>query len=109
MDRPSVRTARRLGLASVVANAAIVVTGGAVRLTDSGLGCPSWPRCTEATYTPTAASDAHSLIEFGNRLLTFVLVAVVAATLVAALRQRPRRPVLARLATLLVLGIPAQA
>ncbi|MDT7570798.1 MAG: heme a synthase [Actinomycetota bacterium] len=109
MDRPSVRTVRRLALASIVANAAIVVTGGAVRLTDSGLGCPTWPRCTESTYTPTAASDAHGLIEFGNRLLTFVLVAVVAATVVAVVRQRPRRPALVRLAALLVLGIPAQA
>jgi cytochrome c oxidase assembly protein subunit 15 len=109
VNRPSVRTVRRLALASVVANAAIVVTGGAVRLTDSGLGCPSWPRCTTETYTPTAASDAHGLIEFGNRLLTFVLVAVVVATLVAVHRQVPRRPALVPLATLLVLGIPAQA
>lgn len=109
MDRPSLRTVRRLALASVVANAGIVVTGGAVRLTNSGLGCPSWPRCTEATYTPTAASDANGLIEFGNRLLTFVLVAVVGATLVAVVRHRPRRPQLVRLATVLVLGIPAQA
>jgi cytochrome c oxidase assembly protein subunit 15 len=109
VDRPSVRTVRRLALASIVANAGIVVTGGAVRLTDSGLGCPSWPRCTESTYTPTAASDAHGLIEFGNRLLTFVLVAVVAATLVAVVRQQRRRSPLVRLATLLVLGIPAQA
>jgi cytochrome c oxidase assembly protein subunit 15 len=109
VNRPSVRTVRRLALASVVANAAIVVTGGAVRLTDSGLGCPTWPRCTSSTYTPTAASNAHGLIEFGNRMLTFVLVAVVAATLVAVVRQRPRRPSLVRLATLLVLGIPAQA
>ena len=45
VNRPSVRTVRRLALASVVANAGIVVTGGAVRLTDSGLGCPDWPRC----------------------------------------------------------------
>jgi cytochrome c oxidase assembly protein subunit 15 len=106
VNRPSVRTVRRLALASVVANAAIVVTGGAVRLTDSGLGCPTWPRCTAATYTPTAASNAHGLIEFGNRMLTFVLVAVVAATLVAVVRQRPRRQSLVRLATVLALGIP---
>jgi cytochrome c oxidase assembly protein subunit 15 len=109
VNRPSVRTVRRLALASVVANAAIVVTGGAVRLTDSGLGCPTWPRCTASTYTPRTASNAHGLIEFGNRMLTFVLVAVVAATLVAVIRQRPRRPALVRLAWLLVLGIPAQA
>jgi cytochrome c oxidase assembly protein subunit 15 len=109
VDRPSARTVRRLALASVVANAAIVVTGGAVRLTGSGLGCPDWPRCTSGSYAPTPASSGHGFIEFGNRMLTFALVAVVAATLVAVVRQRPRRPALVRLSVLLVLGIPAQA
>jgi cytochrome c oxidase assembly protein subunit 15 len=109
VNRPSVRTVRRLALASVVANAAIVVTGGAVRLTDSGLGCPDWPRCTAGRLTPTGQSPGHAFIEFGNRMLTFVLVAVVAATLIAIVRQRPRRASLVRLAALLVLGIPAQA
>src|SRR3954468_681972 len=109
MDQPSVRTVRRLALASVVANAGIVVTGGAVRLTDSGLGCPDWPRCDGSRLTPTGQSAGHAFIEFGNRMLTFVLVAVVAATLIAVVRQRPRRSSLVRLATLLVLGIPAQA
>ena len=88
-SRPSPSTVRRLALASVVANSAIVVTGGAVRLTASGLGCPTWPRCTTTTYTPTAEYAAHGVIEFGNRLLTFVLTAVVAACLVAVWRQRP--------------------
>ena len=109
MGRPSVQTVRRLTLASLVANAGIVVTGGAVRLTDSGLGCPDWPRCSGASYTPTAEAAGHAFIEFGNRMLTFVLVAVVAATLVAVLRHRPRRTAPVRLATVLVLGIPAQA
>src|SRR4051794_8065999 len=109
MSRPSNRTVRRLALASVVANAGIVVTGGAVRLTSSGLGCPDWPRCDAGSYTPTGENAAHGVIEFGNRLLTFVLVAVVVATLVAVMRQRPRRESLVRLAWLLVLGIPAQA
>ncbi len=109
MRRPSARTVRRLALATVVANAAIVVTGGAVRLTASGLGCPTWPRCTTTTYTPTAEYAAHGLIEFGNRLLTFVLTAVVVATLVAVVRQRPRRRELVRPAVLVFLGIPAQA
>jgi cytochrome c oxidase assembly protein subunit 15 len=100
---------RRLALASVVANVAIVVTGGAVRLTASGLGCPTWPRCTDSSYTPTAEYAVHGVIEFGNRLLTFVLTAVVVAGLVAVWRQRPVRPGMRRLALLLFLGIPAQA
>jgi cytochrome c oxidase assembly protein subunit 15 len=109
MAGPSQRTVSRLALASVVANAGIVVTGGAVRLTASGLGCPTWPRCTETTYTPTSEYAAHGLIEFGNRLLTFVLTAIVMATVVAVVRQRPRRRSLVRLAVVVFLGIPAQA
>ncbi len=109
VPRPTARTVRRLALGSVVANSAIVVTGGAVRLTSSGLGCPTWPRCTPHSYTPTAQYAAHGLIEFGNRMLTFALTAVVVAALVAAVRQRPRRRDLVRLATAGVLGIPAQA
>ncbi len=107
--RPSPTAVRRLALASVVANSVIVVTGGAVRLTASGLGCPTWPRCTETTYTPTAEYAVHGVIEFGNRLLTFALTAVVVALLVAVLRARPRRPDLVRLAVVGFLGIPAQA
>ncbi len=109
VPRPDVRTVRRLALASIVANSVIVVTGGAVRLTASGLGCPTWPRCTDSTLTPTAEYAVHGLIEFGNRLLTFVLTAVVVATVVAVVRARPRRPSLVRLAVLVFLGIPAQA
>ncbi len=109
LSRPSPRTVRRLALASVVANSAIVVTGGAVRLTASGLGCPTWPRCTATTYTPTAEYAVHGVIEFGNRLLTFVLTAVVAACLVAVWRSRPVRPGMRTLAVAVFLGIPAQA
>jgi cytochrome c oxidase assembly protein subunit 15 len=109
MRRPSDVTVRRLALASIVANAGIVVTGGAVRLTASGLGCPTWPRCTDTTLTPTAESASHGLIEFGNRLLTFVLTAVVVATVVAVVRRRPRRRSLVLLAVAVLLGIPAQA
>ena len=109
LRRPSPRTVRRLALASVVGNSAIVVTGGAVRLTASGLGCPTWPSCTDTSYTPTAEYAVHGVIEFGNRLLTFVLTAVVAACLVAVWRQRPVRPGMRALATAVFLGIPAQA
>mgnify|MGYP000137215191 CR=1 FL=1 len=69
--------------------AALVVTGGAVRLTGSGLGCPTWPECTPGSYTPVphqAEGQLHAWIEFGNRLLTFVLVFASIAVLVAVLR-----------------------
>ena len=98
---------RTFGWASLVANAVLVVTGGAVRLTGSGLGCPTWPRCTEESFTPHGALDLHSAIEFGNRMLTFVLVAVALATFLAAWQSR--RSELRRLALVLALGIPAQA
>jgi cytochrome c oxidase assembly protein subunit 15 len=93
--------------ASVVANIGIVVTGGVVRLTGSGLGCPTWPRCTEESLTPHGAYDVHSTIEFGNRMLTWVLVAVAVGTFAAAL-QSGRRD-LVKLSVVIALGIPAQA
>jgi cytochrome c oxidase assembly protein subunit 15 len=93
--------------ASVVANVGIVVTGGVVRLTGSGLGCPTWPRCTDESLTPHGAYDVHQAIEFGNRMLTWVLVAIAVATFVAAW-QSGRRD-LRRLALVIALGIPAQA
>lgn len=98
---------RALGWATLVANAVLVVTGGAVRLTGSGLGCPTWPRCTDASYRPHQELGVHGVIEFGNRMLTFVLVAVAVATFVAAWQTGRRE--LRRLAALLALGIPAQA
>ena len=101
------RQARWAGWASLVANTGIVVTGGAVRLTGSGLGCPTWPRCTEEDFTPHGALDFHSAIEFGNRLLTFVLVAVAVLTFDAAWRTGRRH--LVGLAAVLAAGIPLQA
>jgi cytochrome c oxidase assembly protein subunit 15 len=97
----------RLALANAVANGLIVVTGGAVRLTGSGLGCPTWPRCTSDSFVATPELAGHGVIEFGNRLLTFVLAAVAVATVVAVWRS-PRRD-LRPLALLTFLGIPAQA
>ncbi len=98
---------RHLGWASLVANIGIVVTGGAVRLTGSGLGCPTWPRCTEGSFRPRGELDLHTAIEFGNRMLTFVLTAVAIATFVAAVQSGRRQ--LRRLALVLALGVPAQA
>uniref|UniRef100_UPI00404A6D36 COX15/CtaA family protein n=1 Tax=Candidatus Planktophila sp. TaxID=2175601 RepID=UPI00404A6D36 len=88
---------------------ALVLTGGAVRLTGSGLGCPTWPECTPGSYTPVpnqAEGQLHAWIEFGNRLLTFALVAVALAVLVHVLYKQRRD--LRLLALAQVLGIFGQ-
>ncbi len=103
----SASTVSRLALVNAVANGLIVVTGGLVRLTGSGLGCPTWPRCTGDSFVTTPELAGHGVIEFGNRLLTFVLAAAAIATVVAVWRS-PRRD-LRFLAALTFLGIPAQA
>jgi heme a synthase len=100
-------TVSRVALANVVANVLIVVTGGAVRLTGSGLGCPTWPRCTDQSLVPTPELAGHGVIEFGNRLLTFALTVVAVATVVVVWHSARRD--LRRLALLTFLGIPAQA
>ena len=107
VSTPAPRFLRPLAWATLVANIGIVLTGGAVRLTGSGLGCPTWPRCTEESYTPHDALDYHSAIEFGNRTLTFVLTAIAVATLVAG--WRTRRDDIRWMVVVLFLGIPAQA
>ena len=108
---------RRWAVASLTINVLIVVTGGLVRLTASGLGCPTWPRCSETSFVTHPELGVHGAIEFGNRLLTFVLVAVIALTWITALRLRDparldvrggRRRDLRWLAGGLLLGIPAQ-
>ena len=68
---------------------ALIVTGGAVRVTGSGLGCPTWPECTPGSYTPVpnqAEGQVHAWIEFGNRLLTFVLLITALAVFIISLR-----------------------
>ncbi len=95
---------RRLALASLIANVLIVLTGGAVRLTGSGLGCPTWPRCTDESYTATQEMGIHGLIEFGNRGLSILVGLVAVATLGATLLARPRRRSLVTLAAW-VLGL----
>ncbi|GIF12029.1 COX15/CtaA family protein [Actinoplanes teichomyceticus] len=105
--RPFAAALRPLALASLIANVVLIVTGAAVRLTDSGLGCPTWPKCTDASYTTTAAMGVHGMIEFGNRLLTFVLAGLAIACFLGALAQ-PRRRSLVRLSIAVGLGIPMQ-
>jgi cytochrome c oxidase assembly protein subunit 15 len=108
LDRFVISPARYALIARValVAFTLIVVTGVAVRVTGSGLGCPTWPKCTETSlYTEL---NTHGVIEFGNRMLTgFVSFAALAA-LVGAYRRRPYRRDLVRLAVLLPLGVVAQ-
>lgn len=99
-----------LAWASLAVNILIVVTGGVVRLTGSGLGCPTWPRCTTDSLTPHRALGIHGAIEFGNRMVTFLIAAIAVATFLAAWRNRHRLGAgVVRLAGVLLLGVPAQA
>ncbi len=104
---------RALALAAVVAQAGIAVTGSVVRVTGSGLGCPTWPQCFPGSLVPVAhpatTRAVTQWIEFSNRLLTFLVVVIAAACLVAALATRPRRSRLTRLALVQPLGVVAQA
>jgi heme a synthase len=91
-------TVRRAALGSAVASVIIVVAGGAVRLTSSGLGCPTWPQCTGGSLTPTPAMGVHGVIEFSNRMLIYLLCAAVGWLIITTSLQRRRRPELVRLA-----------
>lgn len=111
------RALPRWAVVSLVANVLLVVTGAVVRLTASGLGCPTWPRCTNDSYVSQPAMGIHGYIEFGNRLLTFVLIVVAVLTWLAALAYRDpsrmavrggRRRDLRWLAAGMALGIPVQ-
>jgi heme a synthase len=113
--RPSRDTVRGLALASVIANAVLICTGVAVRLSSSGLGCPDWPRCTQTSVVAAHSPGQTSLntaIEFGNRLLTFPLATIAGLTFIACLSYRPggrRRRDLVWLSAALPAGVIAQA
>lgn len=96
--------------ASLVSQILIVVTGGIVRLTGSGLGCPTWPKCTEESLVTVPEMGIHGVIEFANRLLTFVLALIALLTFltIVALGKKLRKGLLMP-ALILGLGIPAQA
>jgi cytochrome c oxidase assembly protein subunit 15 len=96
-------------VASLIGQTLLVLTGGAVRLTSSGLGCPTWPRCTDTSLVNTPEMGIHGFIEFGNRLLTFALAAVAALMLVYLWNLRKERRDLFLLALGLLASIPAQA
>jgi cytochrome c oxidase assembly protein subunit 15 len=103
---------RGLAMAAVVGQAGIAVTGAVVRVTGSGLGCPTWPQCFPGSLVPVAhpeVAELHQWVEFGNRLLGILLVVVTGACLLAALNVRPRRRRLVWLAATMPLGVIAQA
>ena len=93
---------------------ALIVTGGAVRVTGSGLGCPTWPECTPGSYTPVpgqAEGALHAWIEFGNRLLTFVLLITALAAVIFSIKYSKNvlnKTRIRTLALLQVLGILGQ-
>jgi len=99
-------TFRRVALGAVAALSAIVVSGGAVRLTASGLGCPDWPTCKGRQVV--AAWAFHPMVEFGNRVVVTVVSVGVVLVVLAALARRPRRPDLVWLSVGLVVGVIAQ-
>jgi cytochrome c oxidase assembly protein subunit 15 len=103
---------RRLALAGIIADTAIMSTGAAVRLSSSGLGCPDWPRCSKADVVASHNAGQtliNTWIEFGNRLLNFPLVAITGLVCSAAWRLSPRRKDLLWLAAIQPLGVVAQA
>lgn len=108
MQLPSISPSavRKVALASVVCYALLMVTGGAVRLTGSGLGCPDWPSCYQ--HQLTAHVSFHPLVEFTNRLVTVAVTIVSALAFLAALARSPRRRDLNWLAGGLVAGVAAQ-
>lgn len=99
----------RFAWASLIANAAIIVSGALVRLTGSGLGCPTWPRCTDESYVPHGELGIHGAIEFGNRLITFVVGIAAVLALLAIWKSVERTSLRLRLAVLVALGVPLQA
>ncbi|PRX04503.1 UNVERIFIED_ORG: cytochrome c oxidase assembly protein subunit 15 [Actinomadura viridilutea] len=110
--RPTAASLRLLALLSVIGNAVIIATGGAVRVTESGLGCPKWPKCTGDSLVPTHSPEhpaVNMAIEFGNRMVTFLVLGIGLLVFVAALRLRPRRRDLVLLAAAQPLSVVAQA
>jgi len=94
---------------SFVAEVVIIATGGAVRLTGSGLGCPTWPTCTPESLVPTGDLTYHAAIEFGNRMMSGVVGILGLVVLLLVWRFRQRRRDLFVLAWIVVLGVVAQA
>ncbi|WP_040692017.1 COX15/CtaA family protein [Nocardia vinacea] len=94
---PSLRVQRLIAIAVIVSQAGIAVTGAIVRVTASGLGCPTWPQCFPGSFTPTGVAEVpvlHQTVEFSNRMLTFAVTLCAALIVLAVTRARRRREVL---------------
>ena len=94
---PSLRVQRAIAMAVILTQGGIAVTGAIVRVTASGLGCPTWPQCFPGSFTPVPHPEIagiHQAVEFGNRLITFLVVLTAALAVLAVTRARRRREVL---------------
>ena len=101
----------KLLYANLIAQSGIIVTGAIVRLTGSGLGCPTWPQCAPGSFTPTPsqAEGFHKWIEFGNRLLTFVLAAIAILVLIYGIKNFRKNKLLLLLSVAPLFGTAFQA
>ncbi len=104
----SPQTYRHVTRVALIALVFIVVSGGAVRLTGSGLGCTDWPNCTPGRLTPVSAGDMHAMVEFINRLVTGLVSLAVIVAVLASLKRSPRRRDLTFLSLGLVGGVLGQ-
>jgi heme a synthase len=102
---------RRVVLVNLIFEIGIVLTGGLVRLSGSGLGCPTWPQCVPGSFTPVPHQEQgfHKLIEFGNRTLTSVVAVAALLVIVAVWRWAPGRASLRRICVLPLVGVLLQA
>ena len=94
---PSLRVQRVIAFLVILTQGGISVTGAIVRVTASGLGCPTWPQCFPGSFTPVPVAEVpviHQAVEFGNRMITFLVVLTAAAAVLAVTRARRRREVL---------------
>lgn len=95
---PSLRVQRIIAAAVIVSQGGIAVTGSIVRVTASGLGCPTWPQCFPGSFVPVAVAEVprvHQAVEFGNRMFSLAVVVTAALAVLAVYRARRRREVLA--------------
>lgn len=102
------RAATFAAFAALVANVLIVLTGALVRLTGSGLGCPTWPSCTGDSFVTTSEMGVHGVVEFGNRVLGIVVGLVTLVLVVAVARHRARPPKSLPLAVGVLVGVGVQ-